>query len=162
MLTNLETVVEDFGVAAAAAEIEGWPCEIDAELLPAPHRAPALPPGVGTVYVFALAQQYGARVPAGPGAVRKVGRVGPKSGPRFRYQHYGLAARSTLARSLLTYSIMWPWLGIEALDEDTVKQWMPTNLDRAHLYVPTGRDVVLSSLEVYVRARVGSVFEGAA
>lgn len=54
---------------------------------------------------------------------------------------------------------MWPWLGIEALDTSTVEGWMLTNLDRAHLYVPAGHDVVLASLEVYDRARVGSVFE---
>jgi hypothetical protein len=36
------------------------------------------------------------------------------------------------------------------------------HLDRAHFYVPAGHDLVLASLEVYVRARVGSVFEGAA
>jgi hypothetical protein len=57
---------------------------------------------------------------------------------------------------------MWPWLGIDELDESTVKPWMLSHLDRAHFYVPAGHDLVLASLEVYVRARVGSVFEGAA
>lgn len=57
---------------------------------------------------------------------------------------------------------MWSWLGIEHLDERNVKSWMLFNLDRMHIFVPDGHPVVVASLEVYVRARVGSVFEGAA
>lgn len=87
--------------------------------------------------------------------------MGPKSGPRFSYQHYGTAALSTPAKSLLRYRIMW-WLGIDELDESSVKLWMLSHLDRVHFYVPAGHDLVLASLEVYVRARFGSVFKGAA
>jgi hypothetical protein len=57
---------------------------------------------------------------------------------------------------------MRPWLGIESIDESSVKPWMLTHLDRAHFYVPGAYAIVLPSLEVYIRARVGSVFEGAA
>lgn len=112
--------------------------------------------------MFALSDAYGATCAAGAGRVLKVGRVGARSGPRFNYQHYGLAAPSTLARSLLKYRVLWPWLGIDQLDETTVKDWMLTRLDRVHFYVPAGHDLVCASLEMYVRARVGSVFEGAA
>lgn len=92
-----------------------------------------------------------------------MGRVGARSDARFRSQHYSPhSAGSTLAKSLLTYRIMWPWLGIEHLDERNVKSWMLTNLDRMHIFVPDGHPVVAASLEVYVRARIGSVFEGAA
>jgi hypothetical protein len=161
MLIDPETVLDDFGAAAALAAVEGWPCPIRTEVLRAPHRPPPLPAGFGAVYVFALGEKYGSTVPAGTGAVLKVGRVGPKSGPRFGYQHYGASARSTLAKSLVRYRIMWPWLGIDELDESTVQPWMLTHLDRAHFYVPAGHDLVIASLEVYVRARVGSVFEGA-
>ncbi|MGH9116148.1 MAG: hypothetical protein ACRDWW_10015, partial [Acidimicrobiales bacterium] len=72
------------------------------------------------------------------------------------------AAGSTLAKSLVSYKIMWPWLGIGILDHSTVKAWMLGHLDRFHFFVPAGHDAVLASLEVYIRARVGSVFEGAA
>jgi hypothetical protein len=58
--------------------------------------------------------------------------------------------------------VLWPWLGIEELNEITTKSWMLKNLDRAHFFVPAGHPLILASLEVYVRARVGSVFEGAA
>lgn len=97
------------------------------------------------------------------GTVLKVGRVGARSEPRFRSQHYNpRSAGSTLANSLLTYRIMWPWLGIKHLDESGVKNWMLSNLDRIHIFVPDGHPMVLASLEIYTRARVGSVFEGAA
>ena len=134
-----------------------------------PHRDPAsTPPSpAATSRVWRRVrlcsrEEYGRATPAGAGAVLKVGRVGPASGPRFTYQHYGAAAPSTLAKSLVRYRIMWPWLGIDVIDESSVKLWMLTHLDRTHLYVPAGHDLVLASLEVYVRARVGSVFEGAA
>jgi hypothetical protein len=99
-------------------------------------------------------------VPAGPGRVLKVGKVGAQSGPRFYSQHYTLSAPSTLAKSLLRYRVLWPWLGITALDEAKVKMWMLANLDRTHFFVPGDRREVLAELEVLVRARVGSVFEG--
>jgi hypothetical protein len=63
---------------------------------------------------------------------------------------------------MLTYRIVWPWLGIEHLDESDVMSWMFANLDRMHIFVPDGHPMVAASLEIYVRARIGSVFEGAA
>ena len=162
MLVGPDVLLTGFGDAATAAQIEGWPIPVETELLRAPHRAPALRSGFGVVYVFALSASYVANVPAGPGAVLKVGRVGGRSGPRFTYQHYGIQARSTLARSLLRYRAMWPWLGVTTLDESSVAEWMRQHLERVHFYVPDDGAVIIESLEVYVRARVGSVFEGAA
>lgn len=82
---------------------------------------------------------------------------------RFRSQHYNpRSGGSTLASSLLTYRIMWPWLGIEQLEERDVKSWMLVNLDRMHIFVPDGHPAVAASLEIYVRARIGSVFEAQA
>ncbi len=94
--------------------------------------------------------------------VLKVGKVGPNSDARFRSQHDTTSGRSTLAKSLLTHRILWPWLGISQLDEATVKPWMLSNLDRMHIYVPATSLLVLVALEMYVRARIGSVFEGSA
>lgn len=162
MIIDPQALRADFAAAASRAHVEGWPCEIQIERLLAPHTRPPLPPGFGAVYVFALAGEYGAGTPAGAARVLKVGRVSPSNGARFTYMHYGNAAGSTLAKSLVRYKIMWPWLGIDTLDNSSVKHWMLTHLDRFHFYVPAGRDAVLASLEVYVRARLGSVFEGAA
>jgi hypothetical protein len=163
MLSDPDGLVEGFDAAAMAADIAGWPCAVRVERLPAPHRPPPLPTGFGAVYAFSLSEAAAPRAPAGAGAVLKVGRVGPNSAARFTWQHYQPgSARSSLARSLLRYKIMWPWLGIDHLDEANVRGWMLQNLDRTHFYVPGDRAEVLAELEVYVRARVGSVFEGAA
>lgn len=120
MLTTPEALVADFAAAAIAAGVEGWPCEIRTETLPAPQHHLPLPAGFGAVCVFALGSEYGRDTPAGAGAVLKVGRVGPASGLRFSYQHYGTSARSTLAKSLALYRIMWPWLGIDSIDNSSV------------------------------------------
>jgi hypothetical protein len=82
--------------------------------------------------------------------VLKVGRVEPNSDARFRSQHYTTTGRSTLAKSLLAHPILWPWLGITQLHAASVKPWMSTNLDRTHIYVPAGSQLVLATLEMYV------------
>lgn len=163
MLIDLDDLLGGFADSAGVCEIAGWPCSITTELVKAPHRQPTLPAGMGAVYAFALSQSAGSRAPAGPGAVLKAGRVGPNSGQRFYSQHYSPgSAGSSLAKSLLRYRVMWPWLGVAQLDAATVKSWMLANLDRAHFYAPGDRLEVIAELEVYIRARVGSVFEGAA
>jgi hypothetical protein len=163
MMIDPKVLVADFAAAAGRSGIDGWPCSLRTEVLRAPHQPPALPPGSGAVYAFALSANAGDSTPCGAGTVLKVGRVGARSEPRFRSQHYNPgSAGSTLANSLLTYRIMWPWLGIEHIDAGGVRNWMLANLDRIHIFVPDGRPMVLASLEIYTRARVGSVFEGAA
>lgn len=154
-------LLADFDAAAKDLGIPGWPSIYRAETLAAPHRSSPLPSGFGAVYVFGLSEQ--ARCEAGAGRVLKVGRVGANSNARFQSQHYSAtSAGSTLARSLLKYRVLWPWLGIERLDESNVRTWMLANLDRVNLYVPAANADILPHLEMYVRARVGSVFEGSA
>ncbi len=105
----------------------------------------------------------GAASTSGPGC-RPEGRAcWPNSAARFSAQHYSSrSAGSSLAKRLLRYSIMWPWLGISDVNSTTVKSWMTNNLDRARWFVPAGRQEVLTELEVLIRTRVGSAFEGAA
>jgi hypothetical protein len=57
--------------------------------------------------------------------------------------------------------VLWPWLGIQHLDVNGVESWMLANLDRTHFLISGDRPQACAALEVYVRARVGSVFEGA-
>ena len=89
MLVDIESLVRDFGHAAAAAGLEGWPCPVRTETVLAPHTPPRLPSGQTAVYVFALGAAFGASAPAGAGAVLKVGRVGPASGPALRISTTG-------------------------------------------------------------------------
>lgn len=156
-----QELLADFDAAAESLGLPGWPAQIVDEVLPAPHRPSALRPGFGAVYIFAL--NANARCEAGPGRVLKVGRVGPNSGPRFQSQHYSPnSAKSTLAGSLIRYPVLWSWLGIADLDASSVRDWMRMNLDRVNLFVPAPHAELLPHLEMYVRARVGSVFEGSA
>ena|SRR5450755_3387256 len=105
VLIDPELLVTDFAASADKAAIEGWPCGLRTELLPAPHTVPVLPAGYGAVYAFAFADAWSA--PCGAGTVLKVGRIGARSKPRFTSQHYNpRSARSTLAGSLLTYRIV--------------------------------------------------------
>jgi hypothetical protein len=154
-------LLREFRSAAAKAGVNGWPCDLRTDRLPAPHRQPHLPPGWAGVYVFSLSERYGGATPAGAGRVLKVGKAGARSDPRFYSHHYNLSAPSTLARSLIKYRVLWPWLGISGIEASDVKEWMLRNLDRTHYFVPGGSDEVLAQLEVFVRACVGSVFEGA-
>ena len=163
MLIEPESIINDFCEAAANLNLPGWPATFRGELLRAPHKQQGPPLGFGAVYAFALSRS--AVGEAGTGMVLKVGRVGPSSDARFRSQHYvagAKAAGSSLAKSLVKHRIVWPWLGIENLTEQNVKAWMLANLDRMNIYAPASSSAILPSLEMYSRARMGSVFEGSA
>lgn len=131
------------------------------QALGAPHKPPSLPPGFCAVYVFSLAARYGAGCPAAGNRVLKVGKVGANSNARFSSQHYlPRSSRSNLANSLLTERVLWPYLGIDHLDELSVKAWMMKNLDRDHFFVPESHAGVERELERYLRGHLGPVFEG--
>jgi hypothetical protein len=161
-MTDLDALLADFGEAAGRAGIEGWPCAVRVETLPAPHRRPALPPGEAAVYVFALSAAAGLSAPCGPGTVLKVSKARVNNEKRFRDAHYDRTGdTTTLAGSLLAYPILWPWLGIADLGASTVGEWMQANLDRTNFYLPEGHPRVRDALTIYVRGRTGSVFESA-
>ena len=110
------------------------------EFLPAPHRP-------------AVAATSGC--PAGPNRVLKVGKVGANSAARFCSQHYlPGSAGSNLARSLLAERVLWPYLGIEQLDEAGIKAWMCDHLDRDHIFVTEQRGLE-REIERYFRGRLG-------
>lgn len=159
---DLAPILADFATAADRLGSPGWPADLDVEYLPAPHKPTALRAGYGAVYVFAL--RTGDLDPAGPDRVLKVGRVGPNSNARFQSQHYSpTSTRSNLANSIINYPALWPWLGIEAIDATTIRNWMLATLDRANIYVPAASAALIPPLEMYVRARLGgSVYEGSA
>jgi hypothetical protein len=162
MLIPPDELIHDFGIAASAAGTVGWPCETQGEVLSAPHRPPSsLRAGFGAVYAFAL--RSSSTAPAGGGRVLKVGKAGPNSMARFTSQHYSPgSARSTLAGSIIKYPILWPWLGITAEDAASIRSWMTANLDRLHIFVRQPAPEFLTTVELYVRARIGSVYEGSA
>jgi hypothetical protein len=113
------------------------------------------------VYVFSLSKNYGDRVPAGRNRILKVGKAGRNSNARFQSQHYNLSsAPSNLAHSLLETKIFWPYLGIREMSEASVRNWIEEHTDRDNFYLLTNDASLLSRFEIYLRGRLGPVFEG--
>ena len=159
MLTDPEALIAGFCEAADPAEIEGWPCPVRFETLPAPHERPPLPPDEAAVYAFTLSAAAGHSAPCGPGTVLMVAKARANNEQWFQDAQYdGTNNPSTLAGGLLTHRILWPWLGINHLDEATVGDWMLTSLERTHFFIPVGHPHVRDALAVYVRGTAGSVF----
>jgi len=124
----------------------------------APHDPADLPRGKGAVYAFTLLANTTA--PAGKNRALKVGKAGPNSNARFRYQHYKSgSARSTLAGAIENNLILLPYIGIEKVPED-IGVWIKANTDRDNFFVEGNRQDVLSLLEVYLKGYIGPVFEG--
>ena len=124
----------------------------------APHRTYDLPAGKGAVYVFTL--PAGASAPAGPNRALKVGKAGPNSNARFRYQHYKSGtANSTLAGAIENNPILHSYIGLRETPKD-VGAWIKQSTDRDNFYVIGDRRDVLGMLEVFLKGRLGPVFEG--
>ena len=151
-MLDSEGLIQDFVQVARLSGFDIEAGDIVHEVLPAPHRPPALPKGKQAVYVFSLA--------ACGGIVLKVGKAGPKSNARFQSQHYKPnRGRSTLARSLLSSKENWTRLGTESMDEETVGSWMKKNLDRDHFYLAANKgDLLLSLLEIFLQCRLDPLF----
>jgi len=163
VLAAPESLLQGFVVAAQNCGLldSGTSPGIWRQALAAPHKPPNLTPGFCAVYVFSLAANCGAGCPAGGNRVLKVGKVGANSQARFSSQHYlPGSSRSNLAKSLLTERVLWSYLGIDHLDELTVRSWMMKNLDRDHFFVPETHSGLERELERYLRGHLGPVFEG--
>ncbi len=154
-------MLDEFREAATRVGLLGEAVLLSHEHLPAPHRPPSrLLAGSTAVYVFSLSADYGTTCPAGPNRVLKVGKVGANSSARFCSQHYlPGSAGSNLAKSLLAERVLWPYLGIEQLDQAGIKAWMCEHLDRDHIFV-AGQPGLEREIERYFRGRLGPVFEG--
>jgi hypothetical protein len=146
-----QTLVVDFAAAADRVGIDGWPCELRTELLPAPQAAEGPTDGPRSCVCVRAARGH-------------VGASWWRDGPQGRQsgsEQRGSFQQPALCAQILGFRILWPWIGVDQLSEATVREWMLTKLDRTHVYVPAGSPGVLISLEMYVRARVG-VYEGSA
>jgi hypothetical protein len=89
-----------------------------------------------------------------------VGKAGPNTLARFKYQHYKPgSARSTLAAAIVNNRILWDYIGYDASVEDA-GFWLKANTDRDHFLLPIHREAVLPQLEAYVRGLLGPVYEG--
>jgi hypothetical protein len=69
VLTGPEALLAGVCAAADPAGIEGWPCPVCFEILPAPQDRPSLPPNEAAVYAFTLSAAAGHSARCGPGTV---------------------------------------------------------------------------------------------
>ena len=152
-------IIEDFCRALPKQGRErADPSEIGHEYLPAPHSIGDLPSGRGAVYVFTLSGS--SEAPAGPHRALKVGKAGPNSNSRFRTQHYNSrSAPSTLAGAIENNPFLHEFIGVDSLTVD-IGDWIRKCIDRDHFFAKENRQTLLSLLEVYMKARLGPVFEG--
>jgi len=154
MLADSQALIRDFVQVAGLSGFAIGAEAVTHEVLPAPHEPHTLPKGNQAVYVFSLAP---------PGStVLKVGKVGPRSNPRFVSQHYNPnSSRSNLAKSLLQHQETWHRLGITTLDEATVGDWLKTHTTRDHFYLDAGQSkLLLNLLETFLHGRLRPLFEG--
>lgn len=148
MKTDFNAIVADFVQVAALAGVTVAPSDIALQTLRAPHTPGPLPAGKQAVYVFLWREQC-----------LKVGKVGPRSSPRYQSQHYSPnSSKSNLARSILSKR---KELGLTDLGEDVVGAWIRENTDGVNLLLDVGMGIrVLSLLESFLQCRLNPVFEG--
>lgn len=148
-MLDLRPHINDFLDVARLAHHELAPEDIRLIEQPAPHRPPSsLPAGCFAVYIFFYRD----------GRCLKVGKAGPTSAPRYCSQHYGMNARSTVAKSLLKGQAL---LGLDGFLQETIRQWICENTERANLLLPAAKGpFVLSLLEAFMQCRLDPVFEG--
>ncbi|MEM4213449.1 MAG: hypothetical protein QXO63_03985 [Thermoplasmatales archaeon] len=158
MVENPQSILDEFVVELRNRlkfEINSY--EIKHELWKALHNAKGLPHGYGAVYVFTLVESSKAK--ASPNRALKVGKAGPNSNARFKYQHYCGSAKSTLAGAIENNPLLWSYIGFPGFTVD-IGEWIRNNTDRDNFYIPENRKEIIDFLEVYFKAILGPVFEG--
>ncbi len=147
---EIEHAVADFLAVAELARDPIARSGINVECFEAPHRQPSsLPAGMMAVYAFWH---------EGSGEWLKIGKAGPKSGPRYVSHHYHLSAPSTLARSLAADPEM---RGVPGFDPADPGDWIRRETCRANLLLPASRaPELLSLLEAFLHLRLRPRYEG--
>jgi hypothetical protein len=149
MIWDPQSALSDFRTVAKLAGTQLAGGDIQIEEMPAPHVVPLrLPRGMMAVYVFSK-----------KGDVLKVGKVGPKSGARYTYQHYNPgSAISTLAGSLLADGGRRDLIN---LNEANISEWIKANIDRVNFILNESLGVdILSLLEAFLQCRLKPRYEG--
>ncbi|KAA0213820.1 MAG: hypothetical protein DYG94_11525 [Leptolyngbya sp. PLA3] len=144
----MEDALRAFEQVAALAGHSLRPGELEVQFLAAPHQPPtALPSGRMAVYCFGFGDEW-----------LKIGKAGPKSGPRFTSHHYNTSAPSTLAKSLIADSRMG---SVADFRPERAGDWIRQRTHRVNLLLPSRRDgTLLALLEAFLHARFKPRYEG--
>ena len=111
------------------------------------HKAEPLPSGKRAVYIFLHGDKF-----------LKIGKVGPKSAPRFLSHHYHVTAKSSLARSILDD----PEFADLNLNDANIKNWITSNVRRIDIiFESTVRPGTTSLIEAGLQYKYQPNYEGA-
>jgi hypothetical protein len=155
---DLEEIREALGKVLAIAGTRIPTQEIQLSWQAVPHKRPSgLPQGKQAVYVFFLGQRC-----------LKVGKAGPKSGPRYVSHHYFCKAPSTLAKSILgSRDQVLAVLEAEKhkqlhdADEAGIGKWIEASTARLNVLLPAeAGSHALSLVEAFLQCRLQPMFEG--
>lgn len=149
MTPDINTLVSKFRECAKLAGILVPEAAITLEQFSAPHKAPSsLRKDRFAVYVFFW-----------NGKCLKVGKVGQNSQARFTSQHYlPSSSNSNLAKSVLAHK---DELGLSALTETTVGEWIKENTERVNFIMDAQLGMpVLTLLEAFLQCTLNPRFEG--
>ena len=116
-----------------------------------PHEPKSLQKGYVAVYLFYCPKEK---------CFLKIGRVGPKSGARFSYQHYNPnCAKSNLASSLLNDKTMKVTYD---LSEENIGGWIKENCRRVDILIPeeTSSAFMSELIEVCLHYKFKPKYEG--
>ena len=145
----VEAALRDFRRCLAASSARPPPeFEYELDVRWPPHESPGPLKGRGAVYSFFWPER---------GEFLKVGKAGYGTEARYRYQHYGDRAGSTLFKDLKADCRE---LGVPC-EDGALKDWMYANLARADILLAPGYDeFVLSLLEAFLHLRWRPRYEG--
>jgi len=145
---DIEGALSDFSKVARLAGDDQAAVEFQVEYLEAPHQPTELPTDTKAVYSF-----------WGDGEWLKIGKAGPKTGPRFRYQHYNPgSASSTLAASIVSCKQI---NSRHSIPRDQVGDWIKANTHRCNIFMKDSQpDTMHSLLEVFLHHRLKPRYEG--
>ena len=145
------SALEDFMAVSDLARIKVVFEDEDVEFLPSPHRKPRrLPTGKMAVYGFWF-----------DGAWLKIGQAGPNSNARYKSQHYGFSAGSTLAKSLRQDASMRNIVGLVEDSGAEWGEWIERDTSRVNILLPAMRGKnSLSLLETFLHVRLHPEYEG--
>lgn len=148
MRADIEESLEAFIAVAALGKEPISRDEMTVEFQIAPHQPPShLPVGKLAIYGFWRDGEW-----------LKIGKAGPKSGPRYVNQHYSMKAPSTLAKSLVADVRFLNLAGFDALAPG---KWIKDSTHRVNILLSSDRGPgMLSLLEAFLHVRLKPRYEG--
>ena len=147
---DVMSALNDFRIVSALAGDRLTVEDLQIQFIDAPHRqSQDLPNDRMAIFGFWL-----------DGSWLKIGKAGPRSQARYKYQHYGFNAPSTLARSVRNDPRMRQVSGLRDSNGPEWGDWIRRVTNRVNILIPFERgDRLLSLLQAYLHVRLHPKYE---